>query len=158
MIPGWKLRREVRRLIDHILSLPALVYEPLWQSRYDAGMQKALVLHDGGLPAKPKTCVFLVYQSGDLPESVLLTCAWLRDRGYATLIVANGGLTEAALARVRGLAWKILSRPNFGYDFGGYRDGLLQIEAMGLRPERLVILNDSIWLPMHDSPCPLAAA
>ncbi len=158
MIPAWKLRRELRRLIDQIVSLPALIHEPIRQSRYDATLRKALELRDGGAPAAEKICVFLVYQPDAVPPSVLLTCAWLRSRGYATLLVANGGLPEAAMAQLHGLVWKVLSRPNFGYDFGGYRDGLLQVAAMGLHPERLVILNDSIWLPMHDRTCPLTLA
>lgn len=158
MIPGWKIRRELQRLIDQIASIPALIIEPIRQARYDAGREGRIKLSAAEGPEFDKFCVFLVYQPSGLPESVLKTCAWLRDRGYATLVVANGGLADAELARLQGLVWMTLQRPNFGYDFGGYRDGLLQIAEMGLRPERLVILNDSIWLPMHEAHCPLTKA
>jgi len=46
------------------------------------------------------------------------------------------------------VSWRVIERPNFGYDFGGYRDGILLLEAWGIAPERLLILNDSIWMPL----------
>ncbi len=158
MIPGWKLRRELGRLFEQIASLPAFFYEPIQQARYDAWRKGQQSLRDGGAPATSKICIFLVYQPARLPDSVINTCIWLQERGYATLLVANGGLPDGSAASVESLVWKILERPNFGYDFGGYRDGMLQLEALDLRPERVVILNDSIWLPMHPRPCPLTLA
>jgi hypothetical protein len=145
-------------LIEQIASLPALIVEPIRQAKYDAGRDDRIKLSAAGGPASEKLCIFLVYQPSGLPESVLRTCVWLRDRGYATLLVANGDLAAGDLSRLQGLVWMTMQRPNFGYDFGGYRDGLLQVAALGLRPERLVILNDSIWLPMHDAHCPLTEA
>lgn len=43
-----------------------------------------------------------------------------------------------------------MERLNFGYDFGGYRDGLRLLEEQGLDPDWLLILNDSIWFPLHE--------
>jgi lipopolysaccharide biosynthesis protein len=48
-------------------------------------------------------------------------------------------------------AWKTVVRPNYGYDFGGYRDGLLSLGDWRVVPERLLILNDSIWFPICSS-------
>ena len=149
MIPVWKLRREIGRFVTQIAALPALIYEPFQQKRQDAERESQTRLHEGAVPVGPKVCVFLVYQPGALPQSILLTCKWLRDRGYATLLVANGGLAPEALEAVTECVWKVMERPNYGYDFGGYRQGLLHVAAIGLKPERLVILNDSIWLPLE---------
>ena len=42
----------------------------------------------------------------------------------------------------------IAERPNVGYDFGGYRDGVRLMREAGVAPEALVLLNDSIWWPV----------
>lgn len=39
-------------------------------------------------------------------------------------------------------------RPNYGYDFGGYRDAVLALDDWKISPDRLIILNDSIWFPL----------
>ena len=42
----------------------------------------------------------------------------------------------------------IFERPNFGYDFGGYKDAFLYIIENNLSVERLILLNDSTWFPI----------
>ena len=42
-----------------------------------------------------------------------------------------------------------MQRPNYGYDFGGYRDGVLTLFERGIVPENLFVLNDSIWFPLN---------
>jgi hypothetical protein len=46
------------------------------------------------------------------------------------------------------LSHMIVERPNFGYDFGGYRDGVWLIGKLGLRPREVLFLNDSVWFPI----------
>ncbi len=43
-----------------------------------------------------------------------------------------------------------MERPNFGYDFGGYRDGILHLLKQGVVPANLLVLNDSVWFPLKD--------
>jgi hypothetical protein len=42
-----------------------------------------------------------------------------------------------------------MSRPNFGYDFGGYQDGVNVVLHSGHAVQQLLILNDSIWFPLR---------
>ncbi len=42
----------------------------------------------------------------------------------------------------------IVERPNFGYDFGGYHDGVWLIGKLGLRLREVLFLNDSVWFPI----------
>lgn len=42
----------------------------------------------------------------------------------------------------------LLERQNLGYDFGGYRDGLLLLREMDARLDNVLLVNDSIWFPL----------
>ena len=43
----------------------------------------------------------------------------------------------------------LLERPNFGYDFGAYQDGVRLLAKMGHKPDRLILMNDSTWFPLR---------
>lgn len=148
MIQAWKIRREVQRLGQQLSALHQTLWEPILQRRHDRLVDCGLPVFDGNIPLRPKIALFLLYQQGVLPQSMVQTCAHLAENGYSPLIVANGGLTAESRATLLPGVWKILERPNFGYDFGGYRDGILQLHRWGLTPDRLLILNDSIWFPI----------
>jgi hypothetical protein len=66
----------------------------------------------------------------------------------------NSPILPADAERLRASCWLLISRPNFGYDFGGYRDGLRVLRQTGPMPERLLIMNDSVWFPMQGDPIP----
>ena len=40
-------------------------------------------------------------------------------------------------------------RPNYGYDFGGYRDGVRILRRLKINLDSLLIINDSAWLPLE---------
>jgi lipopolysaccharide biosynthesis protein len=44
----------------------------------------------------------------------------------------------------------LATRKNFGYDFGGYRDGIWLLSQWKIDLEILLIMNDSIWFPLHN--------
>jgi hypothetical protein len=96
-----------------------------------------------------KVAIFLVYQPKGLPASVWLTLTHLKSKGYSTLLVSNSPLSCEDSAKALPLCWQVMSRPNFGYDFGGYQDGVNAIWASGQSPRQLLILNDSIWFPLR---------
>ncbi len=148
MIPVWKLRREVGRLRQHFWALSGLVYEPILKLRHDRWRRALPQPEDGGVPLGPKVAVFLLYQPKGIAPSVLITLRHLAEKGYAPFVVSNAPLSSRDRETLRPLVWRMIERPNFGYDFGGYRDGILLLDQWGLRPERLLVLNDSIWLPL----------
>lgn len=167
MIPGWKLRREAARVLEQLSALPAGVAglprrlgEPLRRRRHERTWRDACRRTQGEVPFGPRVAIFLVFQPRGLPGSVILTCAHLRRHGHAILVVANSALDEADRARLAPHVWRILERPNFGYDFGGYRDGIFTLQdhcaAQGCTPERVLLLNDSAWFPLRDAQDTLA--
>lgn len=158
MIERWKLRRELNRIREQIASVPALLYEPLLQARYDRMRDSQIRVSDGKITLREKVALFLIFQPHSLADSVEETCSYLLSCGYSILLVANGGLSENNRSRLSAYVWRFIDRPNFGYDFGGYRDGIIKLDDWGISPERLLILNDSIWLPLHKESSPVLQA
>jgi hypothetical protein len=158
MIQRWKLRRELNRILDQMAALPALLYEPIKQRRYDETRDAQIIVNDGGDARSKKIAIFLVFQPQSLAKSVVETCTYLRTCGYSILLVANGGISEDSRSCLRRHVWRFIDRPNYGYDFGGYRDAVLKLEDWNILPDRLLILNDSIWFPVHDETSPVIQA
>jgi hypothetical protein len=155
MIPLWKIRRELGRLGSQIVGLPAKVAslpmrlsEPKRRADYERDFDSLTRLTEGTIPARQRIAVFLIYQPKGVAPSVLSTCRWLAAEGYAPFVVSNAPLTDAARNSLASESWRLLERPNFGYDFGGYRDGILLLSRWSLNPERLIVMNDSVWTPM----------
>jgi Rhamnan synthesis protein F len=148
MTPVWKIRRELRRLGQQASAAHEAIWEPLVQRRHDKLVREGLPTFDGAITLGPKVAIFLVFQPRMLPQTIVETCQFLVDNGYSPLVVANGSLPEASRTRLLPHVWKILGRPNLGYDFGGYRDGINQLRLWKVEPSKLLILNDSIWFPI----------
>ncbi|MDP3194848.1 rhamnan synthesis F family protein [Tabrizicola sp.] len=149
MIPWWKVKRETVRLREQSAAWLSNLYEPFLQKRHDRWRERQPQPADLGVALDRKVAIFLIYQPKGVAPSILVTLQWLVDNGYAPLVVANTPLSDQDRARVSPLAWRIFERPNFGYDFGGYRDGILLLSAWGLVPDRLLIINDSVWMPLR---------
>lgn len=147
MIEGWKVRRELVRLRDRSASWIGNLYEPVLRRRHDRWRKAQPVPPDLGVAFSGKVAIFLIYQPKGVPPSILSTLRWLSANGYAPLIVANSPISEVDRLALSALSWRIFERPNFGYDFGGYRDGILLLNSWGAEIDRLLILNDSVWMP-----------
>lgn len=85
----------------------------------------------------------------------------LKDAGYAILLVSTSRARafryappplrkEALTDRARRYVDGILLRPNRGKDIGSYIVGVLYLISRGIRPRRLLLLNDSVYGPLHD--------
>lgn len=148
MIPGWKVRRELGRIVEQVRNIPLRLREPFAREQYDRQRWNLIKEVVGKQAQTPKVCLFLVYQRSGLPDSIMETCAFLACHGYCVIVVANGGLPSGAAEKLQDHVWKILERPNLGYDFGGYQDGVKYLNRIGVTPDNLLILNDSIWFPL----------
>ncbi len=149
MIPLWKLKREWARLKQQLSAIPEALIEPGQRRRHDAAFERGFAWSEGDAPQSAKIALLLIYQPSGVAQSTRATCAHLVRRGYAPFIVSNAPLTPADHTLLNPVAWRIMERPNFGYDFGGYRDGIRQLDRWSITPERLLILNDSIWFPLR---------
>jgi Rhamnan synthesis protein F len=148
-MPLWKVRREFHRLYEHIWALAGLVYEPFLKWRHDRWRGKLAIPPDKGAQLTGKVAVVLVYQPRGIPASMLSTLRHLVEQGYAPLVISNAQLSAKDWGAISPVVWRAVERPNFGYDFGGYRDGILLLRSWGVRPDRLILMNDSIWMPLR---------
>ena len=148
MIPRWKLKRELFRLYEQIGSVPLRIIEPVHRFFYNKNRWLKIYIHYGSQKPTSKYCLFLIYQPNIISKSIIETCDFMTKKGYSVILIANGGLLSKSLIAVLPNVWQILERPNIGYDFGGYRDGIHHLEQMGISPKYLILMNDSIWFPL----------
>jgi hypothetical protein len=148
MIPGWKLRRELERLKVQAQAVPLAVYEPFVQRRHDRDRKTRIVVTSGALPAGARVAIFLLYQPRGVAPSILGTCRHLVASGFAPVVVSNTPLSTEDRTALMTSSHLVVERPNLGYDFGGYRDGLWVLSERALAPEQVLFLNDSVWFPV----------
>ncbi len=150
VIPAWKVRRELGRLGQQLRAIPEAVWEPFAAARM-TGRWRAGFRRWTAPGACAQGALVLCWQPRGLAPSFLDMLDHLVTCGYAPFVVSNAPLSSADRQSLHPRIWRAVERPNFGYDFGGYRDGLFLLRRWGIRPDRLVILNDSIWFPL----CPM---
>ncbi len=148
--PRWKVIRELKRIQKQLEQVPWFLWSPISKALHDATKWQRIRLTDGQKTRGAHVAVFLIYQPNDLKPSLFHTLKHLNDSGYSVFLVSNHSLDEEALAKVSPLCWKIMQRPNYGYDFGGYRDAILHLTTDSELPETLLVMNDSMWFPLFD--------
>jgi len=146
----WKLKRELRRLSMQVTQIPWFVFGSMLRPIYDLQKQKYIKLTPGTRPMRDDMALLLIYQPKGLLASTLHTLEHLHAKGFSTLVVSNAPIAPADLETLKAHAHLIMERPNYGYDFGGYRDGILHLMGGQTRPKRVLVLNDSIWFPLMD--------
>ena len=148
MIPVWKVRRELDTLRQQLQAVPELLIGPLRQRWLDRRFPAGFTWVEGAAPLTNKVAIFLVFQPRGVPASVLATCRHLASKGYAILMVCNSPVTKPDRESLGSCVWRFVERKNFGYDFGGYRDGIRLLWSWSVSPDSLIILNDSVWFPL----------
>ena len=148
--PMWKVRRELWAIVtkSRMLYLRT-VQDRLRKFFYDRTSHRQITITKGDLPLTDRVAVFVVFQPKGLARSVLLTLEHLARSRYSVVVVSNGPLRPEDRAAVARSAATVLERPNVGYDFGGYRDGIRHLWSLGHDTSRLVLMNDSTWFPLR---------
>lgn len=148
--------RWLTRLRDHLAwrwsrvrRMPGLLvnhwFGNLW---HDHWLRRQVRTTAGALTADRRCAVYVMYPRLGLQESHLASLAYLARKGYPPLVVSNLPLAPQERERLGPLCWRLLERPNYGYDFGAYREGVLM--ALDDLPalDRLLMANDSAWFPV----------
>lgn len=142
-----KLQRELIRFIPKALETLTepfrfLIFLPLYELR----KKSLIVIKDGHVPLGDEVAIYLIFPNKGVLSSHLLMLNSLVRSGVAPVVVSNLPLTDSDCRSLESSAYKVIERPNIGYDFGGYRDAILVIAALLPRLKRLWIFNDSAWL------------
>lgn len=149
--PKWKVRREIRRIREKFGRVTSYVADPYRTKAYDRAFAGKVKTFPGDLAWSTRVAVVVLYQPGGVARSVFFTLRHLIANGYTPMIVSNALLPASDLAELKTLSALVVVRPNVGYDFGAYRDGIRILRETGTRLERLVIMNDSTWFPLSEA-------
>lgn len=151
MIPYWKIRRELRRIKDQLLG--GLIYplEVFRTRRYDREKYQALRIRLGANPLQDKVAVFLVGHPASQRGGIEHTLKHLAERRLSVLLVINDSAKCMEGDWYLPYCSVVILRPNYGYDFGGYRDGLLWLKEQDHALSELLLINDSIWFPLVEA-------
>jgi len=140
------VRREVQRLVRQIVTAPAVLTSYLFAARYyDLIHGKKVRRTAGAVGPSKKIAIYLIFPQQGLLASHLGALQYLQAKGYAPVVVSNIALDEGARAQILKAAHLFIERPNFGYDFGGYRDAILSVADRLPTLDHLCLLNDSTW-------------
>lgn len=146
MIPGWKVKRELLRFRQQIAWYWERLHARRRTRQHDRDRPRLVTRTDGSQALGRKVAALLIFQPGAMPASILEDCDLLTRLGYSVLAVSNGPLLPQGRAALIPHVWRVLERPNLGYDFGGYREAVMHLWDEGLDPDELLILNDSVWI------------
>jgi hypothetical protein len=153
MIPRWKIKRELERIGAQIRNLPTaivdlyeLTQEPKLRRAHYAKLHERIAVTDGHAQETDRIAVLLIYQPAGLAESTFVLCQDLINNGFSPFVVTNSPLSDTDSTKLNACCWKLMTRPNFGYDFGGYQDALLALRQIKTDLEYLIVMNDSVWL------------
>lgn len=135
---GSRLARAPRVLAN-------LVFGTLW---YDAVLARHKQVHQGNVPASSRVVIYLIFPRNGLLESHFRALNHFQAHGYAPVVVSNLPLVPADRERLLAQVNQLIERPNYGYDFGGYRDGVRLLRDRLPTLKRLVLMNDSVWFPV----------
>lgn len=148
--PYWKIKREIVRAANNISrGISYRVVEPIRKPIYDLILPRHQRLTLGARPLTDRVAIFVVFQPRGLAGTIHLTLDHLAKNDFSVVVVSNGPLRPQDRAVLSGKAAIVLQRPNVGYDFGGYRDGIRHLWSLGHDTSRLVLLNDSTWFPLR---------
>ena len=149
--PKWKRDREFRRLRRQLTDAVGLVTAPVTRIWWDRVRHKRIEIADGPRPASRRVALLLIFQPNGIAESVFDTLNAIVEADYAPLVIVNGAITDADKVRLAMQAWRVMTRPNIGYDFGGYRDGIWYLRQQEIAVDALLVMNDTLWLPAGDN-------
>lgn len=108
-------------------------------------MEKDLILKSDAT-AKKKYCIFVFYQNG-VRNDVINILKELNEQNVSVLLISNKKLSEYQKEILNKYADVIISRRNYGRDFGAYKRGMeyiyknIDLDSI----DKLILLNDSVF-------------
>ena len=103
-----------------------------------------------------KIVLFAIYEKGEIRDDVRSALRELHALECTVILVNSRKLSEASRNELAQWTTTYIERPNYGRDFGSYKDGMLWIykhlseEFMNV--ERFMILNDSVFYARSNLP------
>ena len=146
--PRWKVARELRRLKKQATEPLRILFESVLRFYYSIFGRRLWQITQGTQAMGSKVAVYVLFQPNGVADSTYIALEYLRKHGFSILIASNASLSERDRKKLAASAWTVVERPNFGYDFGAYRDSILYLRNQGIEPDHLLLMNDSTWFPL----------
>lgn len=125
------------------------VYERSLATRlYDRTRLQSIRRTQGSAPGADRIAIYLIFPSDGVQPSHHAALEYLVSKGFAPVVVSNIPLADSDRNALASRSWRVIERPNVGYDFGGFRDAVLEIEDRLGSLRSLAFLNDSTWFPL----------
>src|SRR5262249_17941318 len=103
-------------------------------------------ISEGRLPQKGSRFVLFVFYGRDtVPAFTQTAIDAIRRRGLNLVISTNARITQGLREKLLHDCCLLIERVDLGRDFGGYKDGISIIEKRFGTPDRLILLNDSLF-------------
>ena len=144
-----KVRKELGRWRAKLRSTPYLFLGAVRRREYDASRHERVTVTQGRQPIADEVAILVIFPRDGIPASTLATLTHFARNGLACVVVSNAPLRDEDRARLALDTHLVIERPNVGYDFGGFREGILTLFERGVRPRLLVVMNDSLWFPLR---------
>lgn len=146
-LPAWKLKREAQRLAAQTFKVVPNTWEYLTLSlRYDHVMSKGRKCHTGRKQISSEAAIYLIFPVNGVLKSNFQMLEELAAHDITPIVISNQPLSPQDLESLKEKSALVIERPNVGYDFGGYRDAILELEDQISSLTRLYVLNDSVWM------------
>lgn len=143
----WKIKRELRRILNNSTEILHEILRKLYFRRYyDLVVSKKIRRTYGALPLGNDVAIYLIFPTSGILESHRFVLDELRRFNISPIIVSNVPLNETERGNLLRDVAIVIERPNIGYDFGGYRDGIFEIADNFKTINRVWLLNDSTWM------------
>lgn len=146
--PMWKVKRELRRIVgqfeDLVFRTTGFSIPKFYMKWF---VDPRVATKKGALPLQDRVAIYMIFPAEGLLASHVMALDYIVACGYVPVVVSNLPLDDAAQATILQRSAALIFRPNFGYDFAAYRDGLKYLDRVDARPDYLAIFNDSTWFP-----------
>lgn len=149
--PHWKVQRELQRMRRQLAGpfLPA--YDRVRGAIGAKIGRRMTKRHAGALAVGPEIALYIIFPQGGCVPSHFQALDHLIAKGFTPLVVSNVPISSEDRAELCKRAYLVVERPNIGYDFGGYWEGITILNEREIVPETLLVLNDSIWFPIREN-------
>lgn len=148
--PLWgKICRELVRPLRQLVGLPhafATYFFGAWY--FDTFLASKIRRTPGHGTSTNKAAVYVLYSPDGVYDSHIVSLSYLVQSGFGVVAVSNAVLSVECRQKLVPLCIEIIERPNFGYDFGAYRQGVLAFESRLNVLDSLLLVNDSTWFPI----------
>lgn len=149
MLQHWKFKRELKRLARHTVDFPidamSFVFGSLYYDLFLSSKRRVLSGQQGD---SPRRAIYLIFPVQGLLPTHIRTLKYLLSKGLSVTVVSNIPLSTTDEEKLLTMCHCYIERPNFGYDFGGYRDGILSLKKTLCQTKQLILINDSVWFPV----------